>query len=439
VFVVLLGLVAVAIPLTVDHEDATGLLSFPEMAPPSNVAALDGPDASAPVPTADGLATALQVLKDKSGKKARVGASVLDGLTGDSLADAQAGDSLAPASSQKLTTTAAALELRGPGYRIPTQVVAGADDGDVVLVGAGDVTLSADGHGFYRGSGSLDDLAAQVKKKLGSSPKRLIVDNSAFTGPDVAPGVLKSDVSDGYTARLFPVMLDGGRTDPKGANSPAPRYDDASVSAAKYLGGKLGVTDISEGPAPKKSKKLGTVYSPTIERMVEEALLHSDNLLTDALGHQAAMAAGNEASFEGTAKTVKQELSKWGVSTEGMTLADGCGLSGKDRMSAKTLAQVVRVAADGKHPKISGLFSGLPVAGFSGSLARRFGAGDAGAGHVRAKTGTLTKVSSLSGMVVDSDGRLLVYSIIINGMKSTPAAEALLDAASTNLYDCGCK
>ncbi len=64
------------------------------------------------------------------------------------------------------------------------------------------------------------------------------------------------------------------------------------------------------------------------------------------------------------------------------------------------------------------VLTGLPVAGGDGTLEDRFAPGadsSAGRGVVRAKTGTLTTASSLAGVVVDADQRLLVFAFMSNG------------------------
>jgi D-alanyl-D-alanine carboxypeptidase/D-alanyl-D-alanine-endopeptidase (penicillin-binding protein 4) len=106
---------------------------------------------------------------------------------------------------------------------------------------------------------------------------------------------------------------------------------------------------------------------------------------------------------------------------------------------------VLRLAAGPAHPDLHDLVIGLPVAGWSGTLADRYMSGSAtkGAGTVRAKTGTLTGVSSLAGLVHDVDGRLLAFAFVAdrvpNSDAGTVAAEAALDRIAATLAGCGCR
>ena len=73
------------------------------------------------------------------------------------------------------------------------------------------------------------------------------------------------------------------------------------------------------------------------------------------------------------------------------------------------MLQVLQLAAGPTGPTSARLITGLPVAGFTGSLDHRFAAADAAAlGDVRAKTGTLSGVSSLAGLVTGRDGTQMV-------------------------------
>ena len=56
-------------------------------------------------------------------------------------------------------------------------------------------------------------------------------------------------------------------------------------------------------------------------------------------------------------------------------LLDGSGLARGSAVPPDTLARLLLLAADGAHPALAPLLDGLPVAGFSGTLADRFGTG----------------------------------------------------------------
>ena len=88
------------------------------------------------------------------------------------------------------------------------------------------------------------------------------------------------------------------------------------------------------------------------------------------------------------------------------------------------------------------LVTGMPVAGFTGSLTYRFAEGPAVArGLVRAKTGTLTGVHALAGIAVDRDGQPLAF--VFGADKSPPIerydAQEALDRAAASLAACRCR
>jgi serine-type D-Ala-D-Ala carboxypeptidase/endopeptidase (penicillin-binding protein 4) len=106
---------------------------------------------------------------------------------------------------------------------------------------------------------------------------------------------------------------------------------------------------------------------------------------------------------------------------------------------------VLRMIVSDPHPVLHNIITSLPVAAWSGTLADRYlpgSAGAAGAGVVRAKTGTLTGVSTLAGIVHDADGRLLVFAFLADQVppsaSGTKAAEGALDRLAADLAGCGC-
>lgn len=426
-------------PLVVDltPPPQNGPLVWPYLTESSEFDGLAGPSADAPLPTGEGIAAVLEPYLAASGMSGDLGVSVRDGLTGEELYTRSADLPLTPASSTKAVTAAAALVAWGSGHRIPTRIVAGAEEGQVVLIAGGDVTLTRDGAGHYENAAQLSDLAAQVLEQLGTQPSTLIIDTSVFPDDPVAPGVDKDDVAAGYTAKLTPFMLDGGRTSPTAPNSPSPRSSDPTQAAAKQLAELLGGPTVEYGTADPDAAELGIVYSPTMQRMVEHAMLTSDNLLTDALARQVALGWGAEASFAGAAAATLEILESLGISTDGVVLYDGSGLSNDNKLTAGLLSQVV-AAAISDEVRVTGLGASFAVAGYTGSLQRRFGDEDSAHGEVRAKTGTLAKVSSLTGMVLDADGRWLTFAFVLNDRGDLYGAERALDAAAAALIDCGC-
>ena len=125
---------------------------------------------------------------------------------------------------------------------------------------------------------------------------------------------------------------------------------------------------------------------------------------------------------------------------------DGSGLSPLDRISPAALARLITLAASPRYPRLRAIVTGLPVAGFSGTLSPeedRFVTKQSapGAGLVRAKTGTLGNVRALAGLVVDAQGRLLCFVFVINRVPAssmTPSA-AVLDHLAATLARCGCR
>jgi D-alanyl-D-alanine carboxypeptidase/D-alanyl-D-alanine-endopeptidase (penicillin-binding protein 4) len=132
---------------------------------------------------------------------------------------------------------------------------------------------------------------------------------------------------------------------------------------------------------------------------------------------------------EGTAtaghKVVREVLDSWGIPDDAYVLADGSGLSRYNYVCAAMLVKILaHVYGDARLR--DPFLATLPVGGQDGTIARRF-AGTRAAGNVRAKTGSIANVRSLSGYVTSADGEPVVFSIIANHF-NVPQAE--IDAAA---------
>jgi D-alanyl-D-alanine carboxypeptidase/D-alanyl-D-alanine-endopeptidase (penicillin-binding protein 4) len=422
---------------TPDDVVAVPEAELPDLGDPEPVlASLSG---TAPAPTA--LAQQLTPLLQAPGLGPGVSAEVVDVATGDVLLDLDAADPATPASTAKLLTAAAALTTLDPAERFPTTVVAGSTPGEVVLVGGGDLTLSRTAPSqTYSGAPTVADLATQVVAAMpaGTPVARVVVDSSLFSGPLTAEGWGPADAPSSYAAPVTATAVDGARVSPGStARSGQPGLD-AGAALADALGAP-GATVVL-GTAPAGAEVLGEVLSAPVVRQVEQMLLLSDNMLAEALARHVALARGLPATFEGAAQAVTEAVGEAGVDVSDVALDDGSGLSAQDRVPAEVLTAVVAGAADGSLAGASLLLSGLPVAGYDGTLADRGDDDPATApGTIRAKTGTLLGVYALSGTVLTADGRLLAFAVLADQAPDQVAAEDALDDFASALASCGCR
>lgn len=404
----------------------------------------------APPPTPGGLADALApLLKDRALGPVRT-ASVVDVATGREVFTSRPSEPATPASTIKIATAVAALTAMGPGHRIDTTVVQDGKgkggDHRIVLVGGGDPTLTArkpkEGTPSVQrpaGLRALADATARALKKRGTEKVTLGYDDSAFSGPDLHPIGPNENI-----APVSALMADEARLDDSGHGT-APRAADPAAEAARTFAGLLGDRgiEVSGDPehtdAPGKAPRLAAVRSLPLSAIVERMLTHSDNDIAEALARQTARATHEPASFKGGSAAVRKTLDKLGLPLKGTTFDDGSGLDRDDRVSARLLSRLLLLAASPDHPELRPVLTGLPVAGFSGTLRARYADEAAGAGAVRAKTGTLTGVNTLAGTVVDADGRLLTFAFMTNGTTDPTAAQSALDHLASAVANCGCR
>jgi D-alanyl-D-alanine carboxypeptidase/D-alanyl-D-alanine-endopeptidase (penicillin-binding protein 4) len=445
-----------------DAPPTTAPTAPPEPSPSPVLAAA----ADAPAPTPAGVRAAIDKLVTGAGLGGRLSVSVTDVTTGEALYGRGQEVPAIPASTTKVVTAVTALAARGPVYRIPTRVVAGSTPGEVVLVGGGDPTLSVAGAGTYPGAARLDQLAAQVKKAFGGAAvTSVLVDSSLYTGPVFGPGWDADIPTGGFAGPVTALMTDGGRINPKQL-APAERYADPDVAAGQAFARALKLpatavkavrkgkapADVAAGPTasasaaepPAPGTELGRVESPPMLRLVEIMLAESDNIVAEALARQVALARDKPASYAGAAAAVDAVLAELGLPARESALADGSGLSRTNRLTASALTDILAYAAGGQRPELAGLLTGLPVAGWSGTLIDRFqaksGSGKAGIGVVRAKTGTLSAVDAMAGVVVTADGRMLAFALLADGVTAGHwDAQATLDAIAARLAACGCR
>jgi len=412
----------------------------------TDTAVVDVPDvlaelAAAPVPSAGSVAARLsRLLRDPS--LGSVAALVVDASTGAELFARRPDTPSTPASTVKLLTAAAALtQLRGHAP-FTTGVVRKGHT--LYLVGDGDVTLTPEARVGYPRAATLAELARRTATALPpGAVVRLRYDATAWSGPALAAGWTSTYVTSGNVSRLSALEVDEARLGPGATASRAVDPAQQAVLAFRRALIDHGLqvrSAVRPAVAPPSGLGIAAVASAPVHALVTRMLTESDNDLAEALGRAVARQAGRPATFTGAAAAVLDVLRGLGVSTRGVRLYDTSGLSRDDRVTPRALVGVIRAVAQG-DPQLLPLASGLPVAGFTGTLADRFrrGAARAGAGVVRAKTGTLAGVNALAGQVVDADGRLLAFGFLADHVPLPDAAERGLDRLAAALARCGCR
>jgi D-alanyl-D-alanine carboxypeptidase len=419
-----------------------------------------GGTSDAALPTSSGLSSALSDALTSSALGPGVSA-VVAGASGQVLWSHDASQQATPASTQKVATAVAALDVLGPDAHFTTKVVSGSA-GRIVLVGGGDPTLAAGAAPLsqYPQPATLQALAAKTAAALKAAHRtkvQLEYDTSLYTGPGLAPGWPDSYVTTGDVTSITALEVDQGRLTTGGApedtddptNFRARSSDPAADAAGSFRSflAADGITvsgEPSTGSAPSGAATLGSVSSPALSAIVEQMLLESNNVIAENLARHVAIATSHPASFAGAATAETEVLSRLGVKT-GLSLVDGSGLSPQDKIAPAALVQLLTLAASAQHPTLRAAVTGLPVAGFAGTLYPGnsvFGdIGGAARGVVRAKTGNLSTVAALAGLVYDRDGRVLVFVFNADQVPAADlqeAADALNDAAGS-LASCGCR
>jgi D-alanyl-D-alanine carboxypeptidase/D-alanyl-D-alanine-endopeptidase (penicillin-binding protein 4) len=333
------------------------------------------------------------------------GAAVIDLETGAAVYSRNAALSLLPASNEKLAVAYAAFTALGPAFTIETTVVglgeqAGAVwSGNLVLKGYGDPSLSL---------ADLRTLARQVRAEgITRVSGRVLGDESWFDARRTAPG-WKAAFYIRESPPLSALIVDRGRlgryTTADPALAAAQLFRAALVRAGVRVGGSA-----ARGTAGDTAVPLAAVDSPPLRRLVRWMCQESDNFVAEMLLKQLGAVQGTRGTTAVGVGIVTGLLVQAGVPMGGVRVVDGSGLSLLDRMTANALVGLL--AAMWNDPGIRPeLLAALPIAGRTGTLDDRMASGPA-TGVVRAKTGTTSNASALSGFVGDR----YVFSVLQNG------------------------
>lgn len=356
-------------------------------------------------------------------------------------------DRVTPASTLKILTAAAALHELGPEHRFATTVVAAPSLTRVVLVGGGDPLLASRSRdeALYPARADLETLARTTARALRDAGRTRVsvgFDDSLFAGPVVNPHWEPSYVPENVVTPISPLWADEGipRDGSRRSREPARAAAEEFVRALERRQIEVAGRP-RRRPAPVDAAEVARVESAPLAQVIEHVLAVSDNEGAEVLARHVALAAGETPSFAGATRAVAAALADLGVDTTGDRILDASGLARGNRLDPDTLTSLITVVAGAERGDLRATLTGLPVAGFSGSLAFRFDEGDpAGEGAVRAKTGTLSRISALAGTVTTVDGAVLGFAFVADRIRvaDTEEARERLDRLAAELAGCSC-
>jgi serine-type D-Ala-D-Ala carboxypeptidase/endopeptidase (penicillin-binding protein 4) len=345
--------------------------------------------------------------------------AVVDG-DGRTIYDQRADRAVAPASVQKLIVAATALDALGPTYRFHTLFAGrgaigpdGSLDGDLWLIGSGDPSLqSAD---LRNGIGMLS------RAGLRHVDGRLIVDDTALSGPALNPHWSQDDDGQDYAPPTSAISLDGDtiESDQNVAGVEeklrAPMQDvahDVGASVSQMLAARKveAAYPPAVAAAPLESVVLWDHRSAPLRELESHMLFVSDNHYAEQLLRTVGKEIGIPDDTGGIGAE-HQFLARHGIPVPGLRLYDGSGLSPENRVAAITFA---RLLAD-EQPA---LYLLLPLGGRQGTLSDYDFT--TALGRVRAKTGHLANVAALAGYVMTQHHGRLTFAFLIDGSPADP-------------------
>lgn len=395
------------------------------------------------------------VMRDRPLSSTRLGIEVMRASDGEVLFSHNADARFNPASNTKMLTTAAAMAFLGPDWRYRTTLhgppadADGVVHGDVVLRGSGDPSLTATDLGELardlarNGVTKIDgDLYAEPGEQalilhrntyavhlrptsIGQRAQAWVEPRSALFVVDNQAQTVKGKKSrlriDAYRKDSHIVVTVRGRiAESRGEYVDARRLADGALYAGWILREALadfGVEltgEVKTGALPVRTV-LAVHRSAPLSDVCRISNKPSNNFVAEAIYRTlGGELYGGPGTTEKGTRAIREFMSSLGVDNNRYTIINGSGLTHENRLTAADLTRVLRAIYYDVAIAPEFLTS-LAVAGIDGTIRNRF-QGTEAVGLVRAKTGTLSGVSALSGYVGDKDD-VLVFTIFVEGFR----------------------
>lgn len=339
-------------------------------------------------------------------------------MNGRNLANYAGDFPLPPASNMKLLVAATALEVLGPDHRFETRLVGrrfgSTIAGNLWLVGGGDPLLSTRAY-----------PPTQRLRTISPTYLDALADEIAASGITMISGSVVGDESRYDKERFVPTWGDGIRSIEAGPLS-ALLVDDGSLvgeplkPANPAIAAATAFTRLLEsrgvrvlgvpttGVAPTDGDVLARLTSASLAAGFVDLLTNSDNNAAELLLREIGLVRANEPTRVAGLRVMADVLTTLGVPMEGVVLADGSGLDGGNRVTCATLTSLLD-----QFGPTSPIGQSLALAGATGTLQDVLTTGPAD-GRMRAKTGTLRNVKSLSGFFPTGD-QTITFALILTG------------------------
>ena len=405
------ALVMLAAPALAGTPQQTGQLASPltrpsipplqpQRQPPVPLASLPAPPQPVALPRLQSQVScpALQqrLIASLGGATSAWSVSVAD-AQGRLLADVNGLQPRVPASNQKLVSTAFALDRLGPDYRLSTRLWR-LPDGGFRLTGEGDPDLALPQLQRFAQLAMASGLSSTaVRFELAEEPRQQWWPS----------GWNPADRVYAYGAPITRLAITSNAVEDAVMNPPS-RLQVLLQRAVGQAGGAAQLTVVSSrSPLPGGAQVLHEERSAPMHNLLSLANSDSHNFTAEVLMRQAA------GSWDLT--EAQRLTSQWLFSQElplqGVRIADGSGLDRSNRLTSRFLAALL-MRMD-QHPYGRNYLASMAVAGQRGTLRNLFN-GSSLQGRFYGKTGTLTGVRSISGVLATADGPRYV-SAISNG------------------------
>jgi D-alanyl-D-alanine carboxypeptidase/D-alanyl-D-alanine-endopeptidase (penicillin-binding protein 4) len=168
-----------------------------------------------------------------------------------------------------------------------------------------------------------------------------------------------------------------------------------------------------------RADSLFTVLSAPLKEIMPAMMKPSQNQIAEVFLRTLGLERAGVGTADSGRRVVERQFAAWNIPSDAFVVRDGSGLSRSDLISPEALVSILEAMR--RSPNFAVFFESLPIAGVDGTIRTRMRDTPA-QGNLRAKTGTLSMVRSLSGYVRTADGRLLEFSLLCNNWTTPQAA-----------------